>query len=382
MWGWLKREMESIVKSTTSRYTILVTHYPLISSGCHRKHRNAYAVWKEVSKYNVTTLYIAGHDHHLEIGQKSGTFHAVTGAHSRGPCTHSGSTDTYWRERFVGGFSFVTMDPNVMNVTFVNQYGVVAHVTSIPFDWRTNWQTYSLFNLPSTTTQEDPSKPTTSVELPQITATQFAENEIKYSRLNIGGSRSTTASSTTKKPPKVSESSSVPPPSPPPVVIPAGVPTSMFDITLALCGTNRSLSTYQTNLMQGSKIFPTAFPTCEGVSAGPNTNNTGNATATKYPSIADGAPYVASVDSLGTSTFVIVNRAMVFLCVMKAPSTSFVLHSALVPTCSSGTRDTMIRSVSGSMLFTVSAGLSLSVLAIGVFYRISQTRKNSNQVPT
>eukprot|EP00760_Papus_ankaliazontas_P022899 PhM_4_TR19068/c0_g1_i1/m.54231/K14379/ACP5; tartrate-resistant acid phosphatase type 5 len=143
-WAWLKAQLNASTArrdSGENKYVLLVTHYPLVSSGCHRVMRTAHYLNNVLKDYpNLITAYIAGHDHHLEIGEKEGMFHIMVGGFARGPCVRAGSANTFWLERVAGGFAYATMDPYVMNVTFVSENGVVMHHAVIPSDWRVNWQ--------------------------------------------------------------------------------------------------------------------------------------------------------------------------------------------------------------------------------------------------
>jgi hypothetical protein len=122
----------------TARFTISTAHYPPLSSGCHDAYGSA-QYWYDVARESKFHALFAGHDHHSEAAVNGGgpnTF--LVGAFARGPCVKRdlGVMATF-KETVLGGFAYVTVSDQLLNVTFVSQLGHIQAKTSVPFDWPT-----------------------------------------------------------------------------------------------------------------------------------------------------------------------------------------------------------------------------------------------------
>jgi len=124
--AWLEKQLSD----SHSRWKIVVGHHALYSGGAHGDNPGLIALLEPLFRKYGVDLYLAGHDHHLEMKKPiNGIHYAVSG----GGGTHRSVT---WIENASYaatnmGFNAFTLSAHLMVVEFYDKDGVLQYATTI-----------------------------------------------------------------------------------------------------------------------------------------------------------------------------------------------------------------------------------------------------------
>jgi len=124
--AWLEQQLQESI----ARWKIVIGHHALYSGGTHGDNPGLIALLEPVFRKYGVDLYLAGHDHHLEMKKPINGIHYVI---SGGGGTHRSVT---WMDNALYaatnmGFNAFTLSPRELVVTFYDKEGVLRYATTI-----------------------------------------------------------------------------------------------------------------------------------------------------------------------------------------------------------------------------------------------------------
>jgi acid phosphatase len=124
--AWLDRQLQD----SQARWKIVVGHHALYSGGVHGDNNGLIALLEPLFRKHYVDLYLAGHDHHLEMKKPINGIHYVV---SGGGGTHRSVT---WMDNALYaatnmGFNAFTLSSREMVVEFYDKDGVLRYATTI-----------------------------------------------------------------------------------------------------------------------------------------------------------------------------------------------------------------------------------------------------------